>query len=71
MKIFNLTCKIRYSIFCLIFATDMVIFLTENQNQVHSGKSLSLWLNQKYKLFLIKKIPNISKRKIRMEDMYN
>ena len=49
----------------------MVIFSTENQNQVHSGKSLSLWLNQKYKLFLIKKIPNISKKKIRMEDMYN
>ena len=42
----------------------MVIFSTENQNQVHSGKSLSLWLNQKYKLFLIKKIPNISKKKI-------
>ena len=48
----------------------MVIFSTENQNQVHSGKSLSLRLNQNYKLFLIKKIPNISK-KIRMEDMYN
>ena len=39
----------------------MVIFSTENQNQLHSGKSLSLLLNQKYKLFLIKKIPNISK----------
>ena len=39
----------------------MVIFSTENQNQVHSCKSL--WLNQKYKLFLIKKIPNISKKK--------